>query len=91
MLKIKHKHSLKQKYFIDHPDADGGSRMQLSESKLNTTDDIARAITTDDEVHDNKWELNERPDGEALAAFWAKVRDEARQDPHWNFADESEA
>ncbi len=88
MLKIKNKRKLKQNYFIDR--SKNASRMRFSESKLGIDDEIDRAMTVEDETHDNKWVLDERPDGEKLAAFWAKVRDEARQDPNWNFADEAE-
>ena len=88
MLTIKHKHKLKQNYFIDR--SKNTARMRFNESNLGTDDEMARAIVTDDEIHDDKWILDEHPDGERLAAFWAKVRNEVRQDPSWNFADEPE-
>lgn len=65
-------------------------RMRFAAPKLDAHDEMARAIMNDDETHDNKWELDERPDAEKLARFWSEVLTEARKDPNWTFVDESE-
>jgi len=73
MLKLKHKHHL------DFPHIVFPLTHQMTFSSVTADDeDIAHQ-----QLHDNDWELDERPDTVELAQFWQQVETDVRNDPAW--------
>ena len=46
-------------------------------------DELAVAVATDPDTHDNNWELTDRPDEAELEAFWNTVEADVKKDPKW--------
>jgi hypothetical protein len=85
MLRLKHNHHLDLTHIIEEL----SPVHQLQFAAVSDDDDaLTQAIASDDDEHDNKWQLSERPDPEELSRFWVKVESEVKNDPEWTFEDE---
>ena len=47
--------------------------IRLQPQPIEEDDELLQAITNDPSANDNRWELNEFVDGEALTNFWEEV------------------
>lgn len=84
MLRIKHKHRLSLPHLTFHMP----HTMQLS-PVMADDDELVQEIDAQAAVHENDWELVERPDTNELEQFWITVEDDVKNDPEWNhFAEE---
>lgn len=83
MLKIQKDH-FDFPHIIEHIPSLHLRPLQLSPIK-DDDDDLTQAIKSDPQVHDDIWELSERPNADELTAFWNQVADEAKKDPDWTF------
>lgn len=77
MLKIKNTHHLS----LPHLNL-SSSPMQFSPI-TGDSDELTQAIDSYTAEHDNRWELNERPDIGELTEFWTTVEADVANDPEW--------
>jgi hypothetical protein len=76
MLKISKHH------YLSLPDLGIGlpHPMQLA-SIPDDDDELAKAIDRDPALHDDNWELSERPDTTELESYWQHVEEDMQNDP----------
>lgn len=77
MLKMKHSHHIE----LPHLNL-GTHQMELSPVPVND-DELTQAILDDPVMHDDVWELSERPDSTELTQFWDEVEADVANDPEW--------
>jgi hypothetical protein len=85
MLKLKNKHHLDFSYVVER--VKPSHKLELAPVPVDD-DELAQAIDNDPVVHDDRWELSERPDAAELTKFWEDVVTEVKQDPEWTFEDD---
>ena len=87
MLKLKNKHHLDFSYVIER--IKPSHQLELAPIPVDDgNDELTQAINEDPAVHDDRWELSERPDPEELTKFWDEVASEVKQDPEWTFEED---
>lgn len=78
MLKMKHKHHL------DFPHFTFPLTHNLAFEKVSVDQQMEENIR----IHDDDWQLDERPDTAQLEQFWQRVEDDVSRDPEWvHFSD----
>jgi len=78
MLKLKHKHHL------DFPHIVFPLTHDMAFSAVAADDDYI----ANQQLHDDNWQLDERPDTVELAQFWQTVENDVQNDPEWvHFSD----
>ena len=77
MLKISKHH------YLSLPDLGLGLTrpMRLAPIPADDGDDLTRSIGRDPELHDDNWELSERPDTSELESYWQHVEEDMEKDP----------
>jgi hypothetical protein len=78
MLQIKKSFSLSLPSFS----SSGSKQMELSPVCADD-DELTQDLIADPDMHDNNWELNDRPDEHELEAFWTGVEQDVKKDPTW--------
>lgn len=86
MLKLKNKHHIDFSYVIER--VKPSHRLELAPVPADDNDELTQSISQDPVVHDNQWELTERPDATELTKFWDTVVSEVKQDPDWTFEED---
>mgnify|MGYP006352705691 CR=1 FL=1 len=77
MLKIKHTTHLDFPHLTFNAPA-----LQLSPI-ADEGDELTQAIDADPQLHDDDWQLTDRPDEHGLEDFWNHVQSDIENDPEW--------
>lgn len=73
----------KRKFSLTLPQLSLGTKPVELSPVIADDDELTRDIASDPDVHDDNWELSERPDGQQLETFWNSVEQDIARDPTW--------